>query len=79
MPHFPGRPLTSSSRAAFLSLGWRTSKYRFSRSNPVAIRSGPRRASRCSMSAFTSGVAVAVKAPTTGRRDREAAKAGIFK
>ena len=79
MPHLPGRPFTSSSRAAFLSPGWRTSKNRFSRLKPVAARRGSRRASRRWMSSFTSGVAVAVKAPITGRRGREAAKAGMLK
>ena len=32
-----------------------------------------------SMSSFTSGVAVAVKAPTTGRRGRDSTNAGIFR
>jgi hypothetical protein len=52
-----------------------TAKERFGRSNPVETRTGSRRPSRCTMSAATCGVAVAVEATIARAPSQRAASA----
>lgn len=77
IPHSFWRDLRISNTVRNLFSGCCTINFRFFRSNPVTMYAGFCKSRRARISSRTSRVAVAVKAPITGRFARSSRKSGM--